>query len=673
MNLNYVDLGIILVYFLILLGIGWYLKKRASSSLNDYFLAGKKMPWWALGMSSMASWLDMTGTMIIVSFLFLLGPRGLYIEFRGGACLGLIAIMLWAGKWHRRSNVMTGAEWMIYRFGNGVWGNVARLASVVATVVFSLGLLAYSFVGAGLFLSMFLPFSPLVCSIIMMVITTIYTLESGFYGVVVTDIFQSVCIWIGVAFIVTMTVAKLAGQDLSAVALMVTGNSDWTTTVPQWQTTMPKGYENYSLLWMVGGFYLLKSLIQGMGFGADPKYFGARTDKECGLLSFMAGWLMMLRWPLMLGFAVLGLFLIKDLFPDQNVLLQAAALIKQHVPNITGNHWADLIAGIANHPTSYSPDLINGLSDLLGSQWQSKLSLLSYEGTVNPELILPAVLLFNIPMGFRGLLIVALLAAAMSTFNSFINMTTGFLTKDLYQGYIRPKATNKELIYASYIFSVLQVIIALAMAYSTKSINDIWGWLTMGLAAGIMVPSILRLHWWRFNGCGFAVGTVAGLIAAILQRKYLPGMIEWQQFVYILAIGFLGSVFGTYLEKPVSTPVLENFYKTTRPFGLWKKFHYVLSPQALKAAKREHFYDIISVPFTLGWMVTILLMPMQLMIKAYTAFWGTFVIFAISMIGLYLFWYRNLSRLDQQEVTLPTETLLQEPDEDVEVNTVELT
>ena len=645
--LNFIDYGIIAAYMLILLVIGQYLKKRASASMDDYFLAGRKMPWWALGISSMAAWLDMTGTMIIVSFLYLLGPRGLYVEIRGGACLVLVFLMLWTGKWHRRSGAMTGAEWIKFRFGAGFWGNFARLASVFAMVIFSLGLLAYAFVGAGLFLSMFLPFTPLTCTVIMMLVTTIYTLESGFYGVIVTDIFQSICIWIAVVFVIVMAAIKTSGADIAAVASAVTGNQEWTTTIPKWKTTMPAGYENYSLLWIVGGFYMLKTIIQGMGTGADPKYFGARSDRECGLLSFSCGWLMMLRWPLMLGFAILGLFLVKDLFPDQTVLAQAAALIKTHYPAITKSGWAELTAKILNHPASYSAELVSGIQSLLGNDWASKLSMVSFEGTVNPERILPAVLLFNVPMGLRGLIIVALLAAAMSTFNAIINMTSGFLTRDLYQNYLRPKASNKELIYASYFFSVFQVVAGMAMAYMTESINDIWGWLMMGLSAGMMVPAVLRQLWWRFNGGGYAIGTMTGMAAAILQRIFMPKLIEWQQLVYILCVGIIGSIIGTYLTEPTPQNILEHFYKRTRPFGIWGKFKRLLPPDILAATKKEHFNDIISVPFTFGWMLTILLMPMQLMVKDYNAFWATFCVFAVCMIALYFFWYRHLATADK--------------------------
>jgi len=441
------DYAVILAYFAILIGIGAYFRKKAAASVEDYFLAGRRMPWWALGLSQMTFWFDMTGTMIIASFLFLLGPRGIWIELRGGAGLVLVFLMLWAGKWHRRSGVITGAEWMMFRFGRDRWAHFARLMSVVSNVVINLALLAYSFKGAGLFLSMFLPFSPLVCSLIMMLVTALYTIESGFYGVIASDIFQSVCIWIGVVAVVILTVGRLAGvPDLGALALSVTGNPDWLSPLPQVRTPMPPGYEQYSFLLMMTLFYFGKTLVQGLGVGADPRFFGARCDRDCGRLSFLAGWSFMLRWPLMMSFVILGLLLVKDFFPDQTVLAQAADLIKAHAGAVPQNEWPELLARVANHPQSFPQELTGGLAQLLGPEWGSRLSLLSFHGTVDPERILPAVLLMSIPAGLRGLLLVAFLAAAMSTFNAIVNGTTAFLTRDLYQGYIRPKAGTKELI-----------------------------------------------------------------------------------------------------------------------------------------------------------------------------------------------------------------------------------
>jgi SSS family solute:Na+ symporter len=637
------DYAVILAYFAILIAIGAYFRKKAAASVEDYFLAGRKMPWWALGLSQMTFWFDMTGTMIIASFLFLLGPRGIYVEFRGGAGLVLIFMMLWAGKWHRRSGVITGAEWMIFRFGGDGWGHFARMMAVVSTVIVNLALLAYSFKGAGLFLSMFLPFSPLICSLIMMLVTALYTIESGFYGVIFSDIFQSVCIWIGVVAIVVVAVSRLSGvPDLGALAVSVTGNPDWLSPLPQVRTQMPAGYEQYSLLLMMTLFYLGKTLVQGLGVGADPRFFGARSDRDCGRLSFLAGWSFMLRWPLMMSFVVLGLLLVKNLFPDQTVLAQAADLIKTHAGAVPQNEWPELLARIANHPQTFPQELIGSLGQLLGADWGSKLSLLSFHGTVDPERILPAVLLMSIPAGLRGLLLVALLAAAMSTFNAIINGTTAFLTRDLYQGYIRRKAGTKELIYASYGFGALVMIIGFATAYTTRNINDIWGWLTMGLVGGTMIPTILRLYWWRFNGSGFALGTLIGLAAALLQRALIPQMPEWQQILYMVGAGLAGSVAATYIRPPTDRAVLEHFYRTTKPFGLWGPLKKALPPDEAAAMTQEHKYDLISVPFALFWQISMLMLPLFLIVRQYGASAVTAGILGISLVGLYFFWYRKL-------------------------------
>jgi Na+/proline symporter len=641
--LGFGDYVVIVVYFTILIGIGSYFRKKAAESMEHYFLAGRRLPWWALGLSQMTFWFDMTGTMIITSFLFLLGPRGIYIEFRGGAGLVLIFFMLWAGKWHRRSGVITGAEWMIFRFGKDFWAHFARLMSVVSSVIINLALLAYSFKGAGLFLSMFLPFSPLVCSMIMMIVTGLYTIEAGFYGVVFTDIFQSVCIWIGVGFIVALAVTRIAGvADLGALATSVTGNPDWLSALPQWKTQMPAGYEQYSFLFMMMLFYLGKTVIQGLGTGADPRFFGARSDRDCGLLSFTAGWTFMLRWPLMMSFVVLGLFLVKSLFPDQTVLVQAAELIKTQAGAVPQNEWPELISRIMNHPQAFPQELVGGLSQLLGQDWSSKLSLLSYHGTVDPERILPAVLLMSIPVGLRGLLLVAFLAAAMSTFNAIVNSSTGFLTRDLYQGYIRPKAKNKELIYVSYVFGALVMLVGFATAYSTKNINDIWGWLTMGLVGGTMIPTVLRLYWWRFNGSGFALGTLLGLAAALLQRFLIPGMPEWQQILYMVGMGTLGSLIATYIRPPTERVVLEHFYRKTRPFGLWGPLRRALPPQDAAAMAAEHKYDLISLPFAFFWQLTMLMLPLFLIVRQFRASAVAGTILAVSLAGLYFFWYRKL-------------------------------
>jgi Na+/proline symporter len=645
-TLNTVDYTVIFAYLGALVVLGIALERMASKSLDDYFVGGRRLPWWALGVSGMAFFLDMTGTMIITSFLFMLGPRGLFIEFRGGAVLGLAFMMLWGGKWHRRSKCLTGAEWMVFRFGDGWGGRFAQFVSALAGVISSIGMLAYLIKGAGLFLTMFFPYSPLTCTLVMIGITAVYTMISGFYGVVFTDLFQSAIIAVGVVIISLMAVAKIGTvPDFGALAAQVTGNPDWMSSVPQWDTPMPLGYEQYHALVMFAFFYLLRNIFGGIPSGADPRYFGAKSDRECGLLTGFWTILMTLRWPMMIGFAAMGIFLVHELFPDRAVMAQAADIIKKDNPALVKEQWADTLSVIANHPDRCAPQVVEGLKQVLGAEdWNRKLMLVGFEGNVDPERILPAVLLFNIPPGLRGLLLVVLLAAAMSTFNATVNGTTGFVTRDIYQKYIHRRASTRELISVSWVTVLSLTAVSFLFAYSVRSINDIWDWIIMGLGGGLMIPGLLRLLWWRFNGSGFATGTFVGLTAAILQRLLYPELDSRLQFFFLGFIGLAASIIGTYLGKPEDPEVVGRFYRITRPFGFWGPFRRALPTAERVAMELEHRRDILCVPFALVWQVAMFMLPMQAVIGAWSSFFWTLPLFLTGLTGMYFLWFRHLPK-----------------------------
>jgi hypothetical protein len=180
------------------------------------------------------------------------------------------------------------------------------------------------------------------------------------------------------------------------------------------------------------------------------------------------------------------------------------------------------------------------------------------------------------------------------------------------------------------------------MGYFAENINDIWGWITMGLGAGIAIPKILRLYWWRFNAGGVVIGTVAGLGCAVIQRLIWPDLDERLQFLILSAISLTCTIIGTFLTRPTDRAVLENFYRITRPFGLWGPLKKTLPPDVRKATTREHVYDLVAVPFVFFWQVTLFLLPMQLIIHAWRSAAVTAVIFAVSLTGVYVFWYRKL-------------------------------
>ncbi len=598
-----------------------------------------------MGISGMASFFDVSGTMLIVSFLYLLGPRGLFIEFRGGAVLVLVFWLLWMGKWHYRSKCMTGAEWMAYRFGNNWDGNFARIISAGAWIILNTGMLVYLIKGLGLFLAMFLNFTPLECSLIVIVIATLYTMVSGFYGIVYIDLFQSIFLVIAVVTISILALNTISETDqLTLFVQKVTGNKDWFQSLPSIHTEMPRGYKTYEPMAMFAFFYLMRNVLTGMATGQDQRYFGARSERECGTLTLLWTNLMMLRWPMMISFALIGIFLVNSFFPDQSLINTATLEIKKYYSSISKEQWQELISGIINSPLDYPKEMISSLSQLLGDNWQNKLYLVSFEGTVNPETIVPAVIKYYTPMGLRGFILIAILAASMSTFNSTINSTAALFTKDIYQRFWRPKSKNKELIRVTYLFIIVMVSAAFISAFTIESVNEIWAWITMGLSIGIIVPAFLKFYWWRFNGAGFALGTIVGVLSAFILRYFYPDLTEWIQFIILAGIALTASIIATYLTPKTDDKVLYHFYSTTRPFGFWKPLKDKLPEKVRIAMEKEHSNDLKAVPFNLIGQVVLFLMPMQLIIGTYQNFAVTFCIFLICVLGMYHYWYLNLSK-----------------------------
>ena len=179
---------------------------------------------------------------------------------------------------------------------------------------------------------------------------------------------------------------------------------------------------------------------------------------------------------------------------------------------------------------------------------------------------------------------------------------------------------------------------------AATNINSLWSWLIMSLTAGQIAPQLLRLYWWRCNAWGMIGGTVLGAAGAVVQRALYPQMAEPSQFMLMTAISFLGTIVGSLITAPTSREVLKNFYRTTRPFGWWRPLRGEFQGAERAAIDRENLTDIFTLPFALIWLVTMLLLPMQLVIKAYSAFFWTLPLFLFGLAGMYVFWWKPLMK-----------------------------
>lgn len=587
-----IDYVIVGVYLSSIVIVGLLLQRKASKDIESYFLGNRNLPWWVLGASGMASNTDVAGTMINTAFIYALGTKGFFIEIRGGVTLIMAFLMIFMGKWNRRAQVMTLAEWMHFRFGKGREGDLARIISALAAIIMTIAMITYFAVGAGKFVGEFLGINPRLAALLMIVLAMIYTVASGLYGVVWTDVFQGVLIFCTIIFLCILAFIKvqLPEEFLVSVPLLnggfqtiKTSMAEWARIFPPATMEMPGEYAKYNLFGIAIMFYLFKVTLEGSsGTGGYmiQRYFAARNDREAGLLSLFWTFLLSFRWPLIASFAMLGVY----------------------YGVTTGRVIAD------------------------------------------PELVLPVVISTYVPTGVKGLLVAGLMAAAMSTFDSTVNAGAAYWVKDLYQTYLNPKASEKSLMRHSRIASIVIVLLALLLSYTITNINDIWGWITMGIGSGLFIPQLLRWYWWRFNGYGFAIGTVAGMVAAILTRAFGPANIpEYLSFLIASGSSLLGCILGTYLTPATDKGVLEHFYKVTRPFGFWGSIRRSVKPDELRAIQKENRRDIVSTFFAVPWQVVLFLTGMMIVMKQWQHLTTLLIVLGLLSLGLYQFWYKHLS------------------------------
>lgn len=226
MKLSLLDQIIVVLYLAAIMGIGFAMKRRAAKGMSAYFLGGRQLPWWALAMSGSSSYFDITGTMWVVSMFILLGLKGMWVHWLWGFPITAF-YLAYMGKWIRRSNVMTGAEWMHTRFGSGRAGDLARLSYTLFAILTISALLGYGAIGMGKFGAVFLPFKPFTCAVLILGVTGLYVIVGGFHGIVRVEILQTIVLSAG-----AITFAVIGFQHFDAAAFGQKVSGEWFSISP---------------------------------------------------------------------------------------------------------------------------------------------------------------------------------------------------------------------------------------------------------------------------------------------------------------------------------------------------------------------------------------------------------------------------------------------------------
>jgi SSS family solute:Na+ symporter len=603
MELHFFDICIIIGYLVVVIIIGWLLSKRASKDLNAYFLGGKSLPWYVIGTSHGASGFDITGTMWFVAMLFTYGVKAAFIPWIW-PLFDRVFRQVYLGPWIRRSNVLTGAEWMRTRFGRGLGGNLSHISVVIYALVATVGFLGYAFQGIGKFAEVFFPWnlawgpfsSTDMYAIVILVITTAYLLLGGWYSVVLTDLIQFALLTIASVFIAIVAIDKVSPEALSKV--VPTGwnkllfgwklDLDWSGLINQLNTKITD--DGFSLFGVLIMMMLLKGLLVSMA-GPTPGYgmqhvLSTRNPREAALENWWMSIVQLLpRFLMITGIAVLGLVYFS---PQVNQMLAA------------------------------------------GEKFDF-------------EKILPYVVKDFVPVGLVGVLLAGLLAAFMSTFDSTVNAGAAYVVNDIYKRYINPSAPAKKYVYFSYFCSILLVVVAIIVGIHIKSIHNITTWIAFGLYGGYVAPNILKWHWWRFNGYGYFAGMIGGVVAALIPLLIVPNMNRMYILPFSLLISTIASVVVCLRTPRESDEVLESFYRNVRPWGFWEPVHKNLVRKHPNLQKNTNFRrDAFNVGVGIIWQLTLMVIPICIVIRQYDTLLISIAVLVATSIIMKFSWYDKL-------------------------------
>jgi len=598
MNLAAIDYAIILAYIALTIFIGLWISKRAGKNIKSYFLGGNELKWQYLGLSNASGMFDISGTMWMVYLLFIYGLKSLYIPWLWPA-FNQIFMMVFLSIWLRRSGVMTGAEWIRFRFGDDLGARLSHIVVVIFALVGVLGFLAYSFIGIGKFAAGFIPLqlaadphtNEIIYGIILTAITTLYVVKGGMYSVVITEVVQFIimtvaCIAIGVIAMYQVSPEMIAAAVPNGWSNLTFGwelSLDWSQILASANTKIiDDGYSLFSIFIML---VLFKGILQSMA-GPAPNYdmqrvLSAKTPVEAAKMSWLVSVVLLFpRYMMITGLVVLALvFFMEDL-------------------------------------RGMGPD-------------------------VDFEQILPFALANYVPSGLLGLVLAGLLATFMSTFAATTNAAPAYVVNDIYKRYINNSASDKTYVRLSYLVSIIFVVLGTAIGLFIPTLNELIMWIVSALYGGYTAANILKWYWWRFNGFGYFFGMTTGLIAAI--PLIFTDISPLHAFPILFGVCLAASVIATLLTKPDNIDVLKNFYVKTRPWGFWGP--------VLKAAREDnpnitpnlHFArDMANVVVGIVWHSGLVAAPIFLVIQDFVAMTIALGLVIVTSLFLKVNWWNHM-------------------------------
>ena len=517
------DWIIIATSLLISLGIGWWAAKKTANNSESYFLAGRDMPWWLLGISMVATTFAADTPPFVTQIV---RESGVASNWTWWAFLfsGLLTTFMFARRW-RRAGVVTDVEFYELRYGGKAGGFLRGFRALYLGLIFNVIVIAWVSLAAIKILGIMIGLSPIETILIGVGVTLVYSAIGGLRSVLLVDLFQFALAMIGsiAATWYVLNMEQVGGLEglfsnpsvQDKMNLFPKTDSGWIKLliIPfalQWWSSYYPGSEQG------GGGYVAQRMMAAKN---------ERHAAKAGLLFNIAHYALR-PWPW--------------------ILIALASIVVFPTVESIGAAFPDFD--------------------------KSKLA----DDAAYPAMIA------QLPVGLKGLVLASLIAAYISTLSTQVNVGASYLTQDFWHRFVKPNASEKEHVLTGRIFTVLVLILGSVVALSLNNAGQIFN-ITLAIGAGTGLVYLLRWLWWRVNAWSEIAAMIgAGVSSYLFVPKetlafadpfgWAAAMGDWS-YAAIVALTTVIWLVATLVTKPESEKTLKNFVARTSPPGKnWSRF-----------------------------------------------------------------------------------------------------
>tara|TARA_Y100000994_G_scaffold78756_1_gene64979 strand:- start:537 stop:2267 length:1731 start_codon:yes stop_codon:yes gene_type:complete len=515
MTLSTLDWIIVFSYFTLSLFVGVWASKQAGRDTKSFFLAGRNMPWWLLGVSMVATTFSTDTPNLVTDLVRQNGVSGNW-GWWAFLLTGMLTVFVYAKLWHR-SGVLTDIEFYELRYSGKAAAFLRGFRALYLGLVFNVLVMGAVSLAAIKFGEIVLGWPGWLTLTIACSITLAYSTLGGLKAVIITDFVQFILAMVGSIWAM---IYILSLDEVGGLSNLLAHNNviDKLALIPDLSNPdvwVPVLLVPLAVQWWAS--YYPGSEPGGGGYIAQ-RMFSAKDEENAvsATLFFNIAHYALRPWPWIL-IALSSLVIYPELSDLQNAF-----------PNL---------------PT-----------DKLGH-----------------DVAYPAMLTL-LPNGLLGLVAASLIAAFMSTMSTQLNLGASYLVNDFYHRFISPDATEKQLVSMGRLFTIISIILGSGLGLLLTSAGQAFNLLLM-IGAGTGMIYILRWFWWRINAYTEIVAMISSLIIAFYFNFINNNYESWEKIVFGSLLTTIVWISATYFTPPDSNETLQNFVKKVNPGGPgWAKF-----------------------------------------------------------------------------------------------------